>query len=388
MKALRNQALIKSINRAQVLNAIRLNSPIARSQIAGLTGLDRKSLTKFVSEFISEGLVEEFACARSKGSGRPFKMLRFKRLLAMGIEIMTGHVSGVMVDLYGKVHASHVIEDGRLERSPERLLKAVRDVYGRLKESAGAPVGVGVAVQGVIDSSQGIVLESVNIPSAKMNLKAELRRFVKEKVFVERSSVAVALAEKWFGAGRLHEDFICVELSSGVGAGIIVGRRAFRGAGTHAGELGHLVIEEGGEPCRCGKRGCLEAYVSERRIFEEAGRLLAIPPGRLEDPGTFETWRGSPLEPLIKDMGRRLGWGVAAMANLFNPKIVILEGRLLDAFGVALLPAVKDGVAERTLPLCMKDLKIVASSLRDPIARGAAAQVISDMIEVEGHYCV
>jgi predicted NBD/HSP70 family sugar kinase len=377
---LRNHALIKRINRAHILNTIRLDSPIARAQVADKTGLDRKSLTNFVNEFIAEGLVEETGTAQQGGMGRPFTMLGFKKHLVMGLEIASGSVGGVMMDLYGKVHFSHRIKDYGINTSPVEMLNAVKSVYRRLKSCGEVYQGVGVSVQGVVDHEKGIVLEACNIPSAVMDLKSALGKFIVEPVHIETSSMVGALAEKWFGMGRLSEDFIYVELGGGIGAGIVSRRRLFRGTGMHAGELGHTVVERNGVLCRCGSRGCLEAYASEGKILEEFRRTYSMRIGSIEELAELPR---SKTGKILKDAGTKIGWGVGNLINLFNPNLIVLGGRMIDVFGDVLVPAVSRGASASSIKVCMRDVSIVASEMSDPIVRGAAALVLSRIFEVE-----
>ncbi len=384
MDDLRNQALMKRLNRVRILNAIRRNSPIARAQIADLTGLDRKSLTNFVNEFLAEGLVEETGSPPRKGMGRPFTMLEFSRRLVMGIEISAGCVGGVMLDLYGNVHASHRLDDQRINSSPRHLREAVKMVYLKLREAGEVYHGIGVAVQGVVNPARGVVLEAVNVPSAVMDVAAEFAAFASEKIFLEGSSNAAALAEKWFGVGATCDDFVYVEIGAGIGAGIVSDRRLYRGAGTHAGELGHVVIERDGARCRCGNKGCLEAYASESRILEEAGTVSSGVVGRVEDLRVALT--PAQAARLLAQMGRRIGLGLAALVNILNPKLIVLGGKIVDLHGGVILPAVCEGVAEAALRVCAEHVEVVASEVAEPIARGAAALVLADVFEVEGHY--
>ena len=384
--SLRNHALIKSINRAQILNMIRLNSPIARAQVADKTGLDRKSLTNFVNEFIAEDLVEEAGTAQQGGMGRPFMMLGFKRHLVMGLEITAGSIGGVVMDLYGKVHFSHRIKDENININSKKMLNTVKSVYQRLKSAAGEIYqGVGVSVQGVVDPEKGIVLEAFNIPSVVMDLKSALGKFISEPLYIETSSMVGALAEKWFGLGNSSDDFIFVELGGGIGAGIVSRRRLYRGTGMHAGELGHTVVERDGIPCRCGSKGCLEAYASESKILEEFLRIHSM---RVENFEELAELPRAKTEKILKNAGTKIGWGVGNLINLFNPRLIVLGGRMVDVFGDVLVPAVSKGAASSSLKVCMKDVCIVASKMSDPIVCGAAALVLSKIFEVEDFYYI
>jgi predicted NBD/HSP70 family sugar kinase len=350
-----------------------------------MTGLDRKSLTNFVNEFIGEDLVEEAGTAQQDRMGRPVTMLKLSRHLVMGIEISSGSVGGVMMDLYGRIHSSHRVKDERINTSRDSLLGAIRTVYSRLKSQGKPYRGVGVSVQGVVAHEDGIVLEAVNIPSAQTDLRAELSKFIQEPVYVENSSLVGALAEKWFGTGRDGGDFIYVELGMGIGAGILSGRRPYRGTAMHAGEVGHTIVVRNGLKCRCGNRGCLEMYASEGNILEEFRRTHNVSAGNIEELAELPP---SMTEKIFRDAGMKIGWGLGNMINLMNPKLIVMGGRMVDLFGGILLPSINAAAAESSLKVCMDDVKIVASGLPEPIACGAASLVLSKIFEVEEHYYI
>lgn len=381
---LRNHSLIKKINRAQILNTIRGNTPIARSHIAEKTGLDKKTMTNFVSEFIKEDLIEEFG-KQEQSVGRPFTMLKFKKKLVMGIDIAPDVISGVLMDLYGNIHASHEIEYP-LYSDRDKVMNAVMKIYNGLKKIGPVYHGVGICMPGIIDTEKGVVKDSVNMPSLQgLAYNEVFSSFISEPFFVEETSKTKAIAEKIIGIAKNTNDFVVIEIGIGIGSGIISNRTIFKGAGKYAGEIGHIVIEPGGLQCRCGNRGCLEAYTSEKVILDRANEILKT------DYDSIESIKESEypaIEGFIKDIGHKIGSGIGAMINIVNPTVIILNGPLVTKFKDIILPAIEEAIKISCLAECCKDLKLCVSEFGKSAASGAAAVVLCDIFEVPGYYHV
>jgi predicted NBD/HSP70 family sugar kinase len=378
----RGHSLIKSINRAKILDAIRKNSPASRTHVARITGLDKKTLTNFVSEFIAEGLIEE-AGKEERDVGRPFTLLQFREKLVAGIDIEPDRVSGVLTDLTGAVRRRAEISYPLLSERAV-VIDSVRRLYGELKKDASLWPGAGIALPGVMDMQNSVVLGSVNMPSLDgMNFHQVFSEIVGGLFYVEESSRAKALAEKWFGDGRAHGDFVCVDLGIGVGSGIVSGRRLYRGAGMFAGEIGHLTVRSGGKKCRCGNSGCLEAYLSEAALLEEISGILGARIKSFQEIPSSETER---LRSFLENAGSLLGHGLAAVINIMCPDLIIINGALTDSFGGIVMPAAVAEAGKCSIPHSFERVKIIRSSLSGAGALGAASLVFSQIFECGDHY--
>lgn len=386
MEILKNHSLIKRINRSKILNTIRLNPLVARSQIADKTELDKKSITNFVTELLADGLVEE-AGRREGASGRPFTMLRFCEKYVVGIYIGPYFIRGVLLDLYGTIVSSYE-EEYPILPSRETLLKTLENVYMRLTFGNNAVYGVGICLPGIIDLDGETVIESVNLPSLNgLNYREAFAEAIRHPFFVEEESAAIALGEKWFGIGRHYDDFICVELSGGIGSGIIYQRRLFKGAGKYAGELGHVVVYPNGKACRCGNLGCLEAYASETAILPEINRFLDKPLNRLAyyEPGTLPE---AEFARIRNHLAGEIGRGLAAVVNILCPRVIILTGTIPDVFGEGLIGPIKESMAKACLKGCFEHTNIYISRLELLDALGAATLPLADIFEVPDFYYV
>ncbi|MDD5699182.1 MAG: ROK family protein [Victivallaceae bacterium] len=383
---LRNHSLIKRINRGRIMNAIRIGSPVARSQIAARVQLDRKSITNFINELIAEGLVMESGKVGNI-AGRPYSMLKFADNFAAGIHIAPHLCCGVLIDFYGNIIAAHEVEYP-LYTDLATICRAVENLYRQLNSVHPPNLGVGLSMPGSLDLKSGVMEEAVNIPGlAGVEVRKTFSACVNEPLFLEEESRSIALAEKWFGKGRSYADFVAVEVSAGVGMGIIVGRRLFKGAGQYAGEVGHVVIEPNGPPCRCGNRGCLETYVSEPAVVRELSRFtksgfarLCYFPADSVDPADYNR--------IMNDTGYRLGQGLAAVVNILCPRTIILTGDVINLFGAAILPAVREGITRNSVKGNARQTELVVSELAHVDALGAATLPLADIFEVPGYFYV
>ncbi len=383
---LKNHSLIKRINRAKILNAVRQKSPIARSQLADATSLDKKSITNFVTELLKDGIIEE-AGKQEKTSGRPFTMLRFKTHYVAGVYVSPHFAGGILIDLYGNI-VEYCEESFPIFAPLEDIAAAVSKVSLKLVAGRDNIIGAGICLPGIMDMEQGIVLESINMPGLKgCDYVKTFSGMFNCPVKFEEASRAGALAEKWFGAGREYQDFVCIEAAVGLGAGIVHNRRLFEGAGHYAGEVGHVVIAPGGRRCRCGNLGCLEAYVSERRVLEQLNTMLPEPAERLHDIDLGKLPEKE-LSALVKDIGTRLGHGMAAVVSIICPKYIILHGSIIETFGENLMPHITAAMREHSPPGCFAGTEVIISRLEHGDALGAAALPLADFYEVPEYYYV
>jgi glucokinase len=272
--------------------------------------------------------------------------------------------SALGIDIGGtQLRAAVVAPDGRIvdrERRPtpaedptslvDTLVELIGDV--RSQHGPGMPVGIGIA--GLV-TADGTVRYGPNIGIRDLPLAARLRVGTGAEVVVANDASVAALAEQRVGAGRDHRDLVLVTLGTGVGGGVVVAGRLLTGAGGFAGELGHVVVAEGGRPCPCGNRGCIEAYASGSAIG-------ALARDRLVDPTTVTSLReldqvqgpdvtaaaragdGVAIE-VLTEAGSWLGVALGSVVNVLDPEIILLGGGAAEAASHWMLPAARDAMA-------------------------------------------
>jgi len=374
-----NQGLLKRLNKARIMDAIRRQDDLHRAALADMLGLDRKSVTNLASELLQDGwLVETGVRHRQRGRPQIVLGLNRKQHYHLGIHLSETKVVGLLIDLYGEIVSRRETFYG-FASSLSQIKQAVDDVFQSLHDLAGTRLqATGLAAPGIIDNQTGRMIRSVNIPALDgASLRQLIRHNNSDDIALEEASRAKALAEKWFGQGRELNSFACVDLGIGIGDGIVTERRLHTGA--NQGEIGHNIIKPGGKICRCGHRGCLEAYISERVICQDIGKCQGGEAQTLAEVG--------PLCPAAEDVlaqaGFALGLGLAPLINILCPPLIVLSGNLTN-FESLVFPEMERGLAQAALPWSRRAVSVKASTFAPDTAAalGAAAAAMNDIFEV------
>lgn len=256
-------------------------------------------------------------------------------------------------------------------------------------------VGLGAAVPGVIDILRGIVTESPNYPAWKnLPLKRILSRTFHFPIVIENDANAYAYGEGWKGAGKQFRSFVVLTIGTGVGGGLVLDGKLWRGVDGMGGEIGHITVDPDGPPCHCGNRGCLEVFSSATgitRMVREALQqkvksTLSEYVGQGDRSPTpynvyVEAKKGDALAlRTFEIVGKFLGVALADIINLLNPEGIILGGGVARAFSL-FAPSMKEEIALRAYDAPRKRVKILRSTLKDDSALIGAARLCFEEIK-------
>ena len=323
-----SKQLIREINQALVLNAVRTHRALSRTDIARTTGLGLPTVSGITSELIEAGLVVEGETRASAGGRRPVLLsLNAAAGYAVGAKLTEHEVIAVLTDLDANVVDRHVVTLPRAE--VDTVVDAIAACADALVPAAGGrPVyGVGVGLAGVIDRDRGVVRRATYTTWQSVPLGALLEDRLALPVVVDNDVNALVAAEQWFGAGRGTADFVAVSLGRGVGMGMVLDGRLYRGGGGGAGEFGHMKVDFGVDApaCPCGGRGCLETHASEPAIAAAVSAIVGEPV-TIEMVYARAAAGDRPALDALTDAGRLLGVGVGNLLNLLNPRLVVIAG--------------------------------------------------------------
>ena len=327
--------------RQQVFDRIRAAGHIPRVQLAKELGVSPASVTTLTSELIEMGLIEEIAAPRDadSGRGRPAVALgvRATAYLVAGIKVSDRDMSAVIIDFSGRLLADHHIDRNPAAMSLGDLVDAIEALLDTVCIKAGVAradlSGAGVALPGHIDSAAGVALWSSVLRERNLPVAATIAKRLGLPVQIDNDANLCALAELWFGAGRSRSDFAVVTIEYGLGMGLVVNHRLYRGAQGLGMELGHTKVQLDGALCRCGQRGCLEAYVADYALAREAttaldwtnkgGQSMSV---LLESLYDHAKAGNQSARSIFHRAGRYLALGLANVVNLFDPALIILSG--------------------------------------------------------------
>jgi predicted NBD/HSP70 family sugar kinase len=375
---------LRELNRLRVVDALRRAGTASRTDLARMTGISRSTVATLVSDLQARGLIVEQPDppAVPAGRGRPPVLLRLDAAAgsALGIDFGHSHVRVAVADLSSTVLAERFVEID-VDAVPEDALDAAAELAEGVLADAGVErsrvIGAGMALSAPIDRHRGVVGSTVLPNWAGIQAGEELSRRLEIPVELDNDANLGALAEVSFGAGRGLTDVIYVMMSSGVGAGLVLGGRLYHGATGIAGELGHVQVRAEGAVCRCGSRGCLETVASTDALLS----LLRPTHGPdLTEREMLDLVAAGDLAArrVVNDAGRAVGRAVADLCNFLNPAAIVVGGDLSVA-GDALLDGVREEIDRYSLPGAAAAVEVRAGILGERAeVLGALAVVIAD----------
>ena len=327
--------------RQQVFDRVRATGLISRAQVAKDLGVSPASVTAVTADLLDEGLIAEVAMPREGdlGRGRPAVALgvRGQAHLVAGMKLSDREHTAVITDFAGKMLAEESIGRDTQASTLAEMLDAVDRLLDRVCQKAGLGrrdlSGVGIGLPGFVDHVEGMVLWSSVLIDRNLPFAAALQSRLGLPVAIDNDANLVALAELWFGTGRSLPDFAVVTIEHGLGMGFVMNHHIYRGAQRLGMELGHTKVQLDGALCRCGQRGCLEAYVADYALAREAvtalglnSRMTPSVPVLLETLFQSARQGNATARTIFRRAGRYLALGLANVVNLFDPALIILSG--------------------------------------------------------------
>ncbi|WBQ03561.1 ROK family transcriptional regulator [Kribbella sp. CA-293567] len=368
-----SKELIREINSSLVLGELR-GGLVSRTELAKRTGLSLPTVSEIVGELIGSGVIEERETASSGGGRRPVLLgLKPDAGYVIGIKLTETRVIAVLTDLNARI-----VERATAVVGQDDVATAVRTVAAvvkKLKAGSSPVYGVGVGLAGVIDRANGVVRHGTYSDWHDIDLAALLEKRTGLPVVVDNDVNTLVANEQWFGAGRGVSDVAVVSIGRGIGLGMVLDGRLYRGAGGGAGEFGHTKVVADGPLCDCGGRGCLEALIGEPAILAATGA------GTIEEAAGRARAGDAAVQDVFAQVGRTLGTAVGNLVNLLNPKLIVLAGegtRAADlfrpCFDEALRQAVFDGL--------QRELEVVVDDWDDEAwAQGAAGLFLGELFQ-------
>lgn len=297
---------------------------------------------------------------------------------AIGIDIGGTKISVVLGDDKGRILSQKILPTLTGSKTGHGVRTLVQTVLEIKKKAKGNVCGIGVGIPGPVDSRRGTVPKSPNLPGwEKMPLARILKSKTKLSVLMGNDANAAALGEKKFGQGKGKKDFIYMTVSTGIGSGIVIDGKLLEGASFVAGEVGHMTIVPDGAACKCGKKGCLEAYASGTALARMAAEIFNLPINSGEKRKVFgnEPVSARLLGPAARKGNRLalkiysaagfyLGVGLANLLNTLNPSVIILGGGVWKSAPKEFWNAMMKSCRENAWPQAFKAVKIVRSNLK------------------------
>ncbi|GGQ66234.1 ROK family transcriptional regulator [Couchioplanes azureus] len=388
MKAAPSQEEVRRHNLGTLLRYVHVHGATSRAELTTKLGLNRSTIGALTADLTAAGLVTEKGQRETGRAGRPSLLVRpeSSMVYAYALNIEVDRLRAARVGLGG------VILDRREAPRPREMqvVDAVRPLAGFIHEMrkdvpAGARyLGAGLAVAGMVRRADGMVRLAPTIGWVDQPVGDALVEEIGGDVgpiVVGNIADVAALVEHSRGAAAGRENVIYLYGDVGVCAGIIAGGRRITGHGGYGGEVGHMVVNPGGNPCSCGSRGCWETEIGEYPLLRLAGREDRS--GREAVLGVVEAaMRGDwAAQQAVRHVGEWIGLGVGNLVNIFNPEAVIFGGTLRDVYLVA-AAQVRSRLNEVALPACREHIRLRTPELgADAPLIGAAELAFEKLLE-------
>jgi predicted NBD/HSP70 family sugar kinase len=367
----------RAYNAALVLRALYDHGPISRADVARLSGLTRTTVGDLIAELLEEGLAREVGRGPSTGGKAPILVeLVDGARHVVGLDLGEHVFRGAIVDLRGQVQ--RVVERPVTGLDGDAALAVVYELIDTLVEAGRETLlGIGVGTPGIVDATTGTIRRAVNLKWQDLPLGDLLRERYGVPVRIANDSRAAALAIQLF-SGRRSGNLVAIKVGRGIGAGVVLGGELFHGDGFGAGEIGHLVVEEDGAECRCGRFGCLETVASsraiEQRTTEAKGAATEL---TLDEVRAALEAGDEDARRVVLAAGRYLGQAIAGVIGVLDVEDIALHGSVTD-LGEPWLEAVRDEARRRTLALTGRSVAIeIAPPIGDLVVMGASALLLT-----------
>lgn len=379
-------------NNRLVLQTVYDQSPLSRADITRATNLTATTVSTVIAELLDEGLVKELGVVSTE-RGKPPTLITLAKDARhiVALDLSRNIFQGSILNLRGEIQYRRQLP--LQNRSGEAALALVCSLLDDLLSVTTTPLlGIGIGAPGIIDAGSSMIRQAANLGWFDLPLGDLLSERYKLHAQVINDNQAVLLAENLFGIYKNSSDLVVVRIGNGIGAAIMCNGQLLHGNGI--GEIGHIVVVEGGSRCMCGNTGCLETVASSRAVVKQARDLaarhnlctlnrLVDTPDEITIELVIHAYQQGDLllEPLVRNLAYHLGSMLAHLVSVVGAPRILLCGSL-TGFGDPLLNAIRSEVQRRSLTggLTKPEIELVTltTELSDLIVMGASATLLAN----------
>jgi predicted NBD/HSP70 family sugar kinase len=384
-------------NRSLLLSKLYFDGPLSRHELSQLTGLSAATVSNVTGELSDERLIIEAGLVESDG-GRPRVLLRVDPGYGHVVGVDIGE-TGVKVELFDLAMTRLGAVDHPLPSVTsdpaavvDQVTSGLWEVLSQAGVGAASVLGVGIGVPGTVEQGDRVLVHAPTVGWDAVALEELLRAGgIDLPLYIDNGAKTQGQGEMWFGGGRGAKHAVIVLMGSGVGAAVVTDGVTYRGSTSSAGEWGHTTIVYGGQECRCGSHGCLEAYIGAAAILERYRKARGGRPAPGDDEqaqlaAVVEAAdKSKAAARVLEDTAGYLGAGLANLINLFNPERIVVGGWAGLAVGEGQLGKIREVTAAHALSHPFGQTSIELGLLgADAVAIGAATLPVAALLEQGG----
>ncbi|TCN27483.1 ROK family protein [Mesobacillus foraminis] len=373
---------VKMHSQKVILSTIIKHYPISRAKLSEITNLNKATVSLQTHSLIQKHLVSEIGVGVSNGGRKPILLVFNKNAgYAIGVELAANYIFTILIDLEGNKLFSDYLEfaNESMETLKSLLIERIDLVANHAPESPYGIIGIGVGVHGFVNENQTIVY-TPHSNWDKLDLKNLLEEQFHLPIFIDNEANVGAFGEKLYGLIKSNESSIYVSVGTGIGLGIILNDKLYRGSNGFSGEMGHMTIESNGKKCGCGNQGCWELYASESAFYKNLSRLKNGEVITLEKANKMIMENDGDILMEIEKFGHYLGIGLMNLIITFNPDSIILRSNLIEANPI-ILKSIKKAISNRISRYIPLKSEVFISQLnRNAAALGSASFMIKKFL--------
>ncbi len=329
-----SKSLIKDINRMLILGTIREHGPVSRTELAHLTNLNLSTVSKICDDLHRQNMIFDLGEGESSGGRRPIQLLFNNNLgFLLSVKIEERRLFVAETNLKPSILNIDEIPFNEGSEYPQvlkLLTEHLAGVKNRMDSENKTLMGIGIALSGIVDQNSGERLSSSILNWKNCFVARDIQEKLSVPVFLDNNVNCYALSQHWLGSGKGSRDVLCLTVGDGIGGGLVLNDRLYRGFFGGAGEIGHMIVEADGLKCYCGQQGCLERYASYpaivKRYKAETGKdadVFLI--NKLAQAGD------TIAEAILEQAGSYMGIALNNLLMGVNPEKIILGGEGLES---------------------------------------------------------
>lgn len=344
-----NNKMVKKLNRATILNLIRINKAISKADIAALTGLSPNAVGLITADLIDEDYIYVSGIGPSKGGRKPELLsLKPNSYYSLGVDIDTNRIRFALIDISSQVIYTSRVNINCVENH-EKAFDVINEEIEKNKDLR--LLGVGIAVSGLVDAEKNRIVFAPNLKWQDIDVNEKI---MNATAYIENEAISSSIFESWNGICQGAKNFICINSKSGIGAGIFIDGKVYRGTTGNAGEVGHITADVNGPKCECGNYGCLELYSSAQRIAEKLNKES------IDEVITLARQGNEAAIQAFKLSAAHLGVAISGLVNTLNPEKIVL-GKEFVKYAEFILDDIRESVDKKALKQPAKNVEIMVS---------------------------
>ena len=373
-----DRQMIKALNTNSIFKVVLEKGAISRAEIAKILNLTPATVSSNINDLIQDGVIHEVGIGASNGGRKPVLIdLNANGMFFVGVDIHKDGVEAAIVNLAGDILAraerQFNYQNNEFEEDVIACIRNVRELVPNKKLD-----GIGVGMHGIVDTKQSISVYAPAMSRRNLALKDYIEKKENLPVFIDNDANAMAVGESWFGRAKGIENYVFLNVGRGIGAGIFINGKMFRGNSYAAGEIGHIRVVESGVKCVCGKYGCLDTVATEYSVIKDV--IASIHTGVFSSVtelshGDLSTINLNTLKQAaqmgdrcvieaLNKMGRYIGVALSYVINMMNPGMIVFGGSM-SVLGDYIIEPLKSTAVNLSMKECVDEIQIVVSSLRD-----------------------